>query len=97
MPGGSITQIIAEEWDCSGKLPQVGDRVREYENLETPGNGATHGCDGDWVVSRVVEYSSFNVSDLIMVCYCDYSPIARKWEPLKRGAPVDELLAEATP
>ena len=98
MPNGDLTNILAEEWDYSGRLPQVGDRVREYESLKVPGDGATHGCDGNWVVSRIVEYSSFDVSDRIMVCYCDYSPIAREWEPLKRGAPVDEMLAaEVTP
>ena len=27
MPHGSLTHKLAESWDYSGKLPQVGDRV----------------------------------------------------------------------
>ena len=46
LPSGGLTDILATEWDFSGKLPQVGDRVREYANLQDPGNGVTHGRDG---------------------------------------------------
>ena len=39
LPVGGLTDILATEWDFSGKLPQIRDRVREYANLEDPGNG----------------------------------------------------------
>ena len=94
IPNGGLTDIIAEEWDYSGRPPKVGDRVREYANLEDPGNGVTHGRDGDWVVSRIAEFASPNTNDRIIVCHCDYSPIESQWEELHRGAPVNALLAE---
>ncbi|NEP57732.1 MAG: hypothetical protein F6K31_12025, partial [Symploca sp. SIO2G7] len=44
LPSGSITDILSEEWDSSGKLPKVGDRIREYANLDDPNQGGiTHG------------------------------------------------------
>ena len=36
MPSGGLTEMLTEAWDFSGKLPQIGDRVREYTNLEDP-------------------------------------------------------------
>ncbi|TAF98921.1 MAG: hypothetical protein EAZ45_19070, partial [Oscillatoriales cyanobacterium] len=58
MPDGGLTDILSEEWDSSGKLPQIGDRVREYENLEDPGNGVTHGRDSNWIVKSIHKFSS---------------------------------------
>lgn len=96
MPSGVLTDLLAEEWDCSGKLPQVGDRVREYANLDDPENGITHGRDGDWVVSKVQHFSSFDTDARIVVCYCSYQPVTANWEPLHRGLPVDEMLSTPT-
>ena len=84
LPHGGLTQILAEEHDWSGHLPQVGDRVRDYENLENPGNGVTHGKDGDWVVSEVQEFSSPASPVKILICLCEFSLIAAEWEELNR-------------
>ena len=60
MPSGNLTEILWENWDYSGQLPSIGDRVRDYACLETtvPAGGATHGRDGDWVVDRLEQFSS---------------------------------------
>ncbi|MDA0269063.1 MAG: hypothetical protein O3A14_19410 [Cyanobacteria bacterium] len=98
MPSGSLTDILAEEHDWSGgPVPQVGDRIRVYANLDDPGNGITHGRDGDWVVSKVQTFSSFDTSDRIVVCSCVHSPISPDWEELRRGAPVPEMLSNVAP
>ncbi|WP_052128918.1 hypothetical protein [Neosynechococcus sphagnicola] len=94
-PFDSFTDILHEEWDSSGredKLPKPGDRVREYANLDTPGDGVTHGRDGDWIVTRVQHFSSFDTDTRIVICYCEYQPALPNWEPVHRGQPVDELL-----
>ena len=96
MPSGGLTDLLAENWDNSGKLPQVGDRVREYTNLEDPDNGVTHGRDGDWVVSKVQHFSSFDTDARIVVCYCSYEPASAEWEPLRRGLPVEEMMSSPT-
>lgn len=95
MPRESLTDILWENWDSSGKLPQVGERIREYTNLEDPGNGITHGRDGDWIVTRIHHFSSFDTEQRIVVCYCQYQPITPSWEKLQRGAPVDQMLEAA--
>lgn len=93
LPSRGLTDILAEEWDWSGKLPKVGDRIRDYTNLEDPGNGITHGRDGDWIVNEVQKFSSFDTAGRIVLCICSYSPINAEWERLERGAPVSEMLA----
>ncbi|NET37670.1 MAG: hypothetical protein F6K19_37575 [Cyanothece sp. SIO1E1] len=95
MPSQGLTDILSEEWNWSGHIPKVGDRLREYENLQDPGNGVTHGRDGDWVVSEIRQFTSPDTEDRIVVCYCEYQPIPENWEELHRGAPVDEMLAAA--
>jgi hypothetical protein len=92
LPAGSITDILCEEWDSSGHLPKVGERVREYTNLEDPNNGITHGRDGDWVIERICQFSSPDTEERIVVCYCSYQPIEPHWEKIQRGAPVSEML-----
>jgi hypothetical protein len=88
---GGLTQILAEEQDWSGQLPKVGDRVKDYENLSDPGNGVTHGKDGDWVVSEVQEFSSPASPIKILICLCSYQPIEPVWEELDRGVPIGQL------
>ena len=95
MPDGGLTDILATEWDFSGKLPQIGDRVREYENLEDPGNAVTHGRDSNWIVKNIHQFSSSDTNLDIMVCYCAYEPVESKWVELKRGKPVNEILQPA--
>lgn len=92
LPGGSLTDILWENWSSSGRLPNVGERVREYTNLEDPNNGITHGRDGDWVVTSIHQFSSSDTDQRIVVCYCSYQPITPNWEKLHRGAPVTEML-----
>lgn len=92
MPTGSLTDILAEAWDRSGRLPQVGDRLRDYTNLSNPDNGITHGREGEWVVARMQQFSSCDTDTRIVVCYCQYQPSHQAWEPLRRGAPVPKLL-----
>ncbi|TAG05202.1 MAG: hypothetical protein EAZ45_06315, partial [Oscillatoriales cyanobacterium] len=67
-------------------------RVREYENLEDPGNGVTHGRDSNWIVKSIHKFSSSDTNLEIMVCYCAYEPVESKWVELKRGKPVNEIL-----
>lgn len=95
MPSGGLTDLLSEEWDSSGRLPAVGDRVRAYTNPQEPGNGVTHGRDGDWVVSRVQTFEDTDSGDRVVICYCDYAPIPELWEELERGAPVEEMLLAA--
>jgi len=95
LPVGGLTDILATEWDFSGKLPQIGDRVREYANLEDPGNGITHGRDGNWIVKSIHQFSSSDTNLCIAVCYCAYEPVESKWVELKRGKPVNEILQPA--
>ena len=93
LPSGSITDILSEEWDSSGRLPKVGDRIREYANLDNPEEGGiTHGRDGDWVVNSIHSFTSGDTDQRIIVCYCSYQPITPDWRRLKRGKPVDEML-----
>lgn len=95
MPIGGLTDILATEWDFSGKLPQIGERVREYKNLEDPGNGVTHGRDSNWIVKSIHNYSSGDTNLRIVVCYCAWEPIESQWVELKRLKPVNEMLQPA--
>lgn len=92
MPGNSLTSILAEELDWSGEMPKVGERVREYENLEDPGNGVTHGRDSAWVVSEVQFFTSPDTDTRVVICLCEYQPIETGWQLLNRGAPLPELV-----
>jgi hypothetical protein len=92
MPSGSLTDILHEERDWSNTPPQVGDHVPVFANLEDPGNGITHGRDGDWLVSDVETFTSKRDSTRIVVCYCTYAPITPQWEAIERGAPVEDLV-----
>lgn len=95
MPNESLTNILHEEWDAAGHapIPALGDRPRIYANLQDPGNGVTHGRDGDWVVTRVQTFANSETSEQVIICHCAYSPIPEQWEALHRGAPVNEILA----
>ncbi len=98
LPAGGLTSILAEEHDYSNSMPVVGERVREYTNLADPGNGVTHGKDGDWVVAEVQQFNSPDTGTRIVVCVCSYQPIEAQWQELRRGAPItaESLAAVAT-
>ncbi|HAA31088.1 MAG TPA: hypothetical protein DCE56_29510 [Cyanobacteria bacterium UBA8553] len=85
LPGESLTDILWENWSSSGREPSIGDRIREYTNLEDPGNGITHGRDGDWVVERICHFTSTDIDQKIIVCYCSYQPVEVNWEKLHRA------------
>lgn len=92
MPRASLTDILWENWsgEQNPTLPKPGDRTRNYKSDE---NGlTTHGKDGDWVVSRIHQFSSFDTDLRIVVAYCQYQPIDSQWQELRRGKPVDELM-----
>lgn len=89
-PSGALTSILAEEHDYSGKLPEIGDRVRDYANLSDPDNGVTHGKDGDWVVAEVQTFDGADTPLRIVVCVCSYEPVDDQWQALKRSAPIDQ-------
>lgn len=96
LPGENLTDTLAEEIDFSGRLPKLGDRVREYTELDNPGGETVHGRDGDWQVSRIEHFSSFDTDTRIMLCYCEYQPIEANWQPLHRGLPVSEMMQRAS-
>lgn len=92
MPGGSLTEILWENWDSSGILPKVGERIREYRQNEENGQ-ITHGREGDWMIKQIHQFSSFDTDQRIVVCYCQFQPIAENWETLQRGQLVDEIIS----
>lgn len=96
LPSEGLTDILTEEWDWSGELPKVGDRVREYTNLEDPGNGITHGRDGDWIVSKIQRFSSPDTPEQIVVCICQFQSIESQWEAIRRGHSIDEAALAST-
>ena len=95
MPRGSLTNILWENWtwEENPEIPQVGDKTRDYKNLSDPGNGVTHGKDGDWVVTRVQQFFASDTEERIVVCYCSYQPVTSDWEALQRGESVNQMLA----
>lgn len=95
MPGGGLTSLLWEVIDYSGRLPAPGDRVRDYRQDEATGQ-VTHGKDGNWVVTSVQHFSSFDTSDRIVVCQCQYRPIETEWQQLNRGLPVSEMMQQAS-
>lgn len=95
MPSGSITEILWENWNYSGTIPQVGDRVKAYAGLEDEDH-ITHEKDDDWVVSNVQHFTSPDTEQKIIVCQCEYQPVQAEWQELKRGAPANELLESAS-
>ena len=94
MPAEALTDILHEEWDSSGRLPEIGNRVFEDRQDE---DGTLFCREGDWVVSKIHQFSSFDTDARIVVCYCTYAPITPKWEEVERGTPVSEMIAAPTP
>ena len=93
MPSGNGTDILWENWSYSDRLPTIGSRTREY--LQTgAAKQITHGKSGDWVVSRIEQFSSHDTKMKIAVCYCTYQPIEADWQSINRGSPVDEMTAQ---
>ena len=93
MPDKSMTNILEENWSAekTPRIPQPGDRTRAYKYSDSSDN-ITHAREGDWVVTRVERFASFDTDNRIAVCYCKYDPIEPQWEEVRRGASANELL-----
>ena len=97
---GACTDILAEHYDSSKKtIPQPGYRLRDFHTVEKfidpqfPG-ASTHSRVGDWEVTRVEEYVPKLPAggfELVVICYCHYSPVITPLEPLPRLQFVQEL------
>ena len=94
-PLGGLTDILAQEISYSGDAdPEVGDRLTEILDSTQSDDSKVYGRDGDWVISRIQVFQDQEDSgDRVIVCYCEYHPVAPEWEEISRGAPADELLA----
>ncbi|NER93420.1 MAG: hypothetical protein F6J86_06230 [Symploca sp. SIO1B1] len=88
---GALTRILAEHYDSSNNpIPKPGYRFREFHQIEQFANpnfpgASTHSRVGDWEVTRVKEYPCSEPDaefDLIVICYCQYSPVSTPLEPL---------------
>jgi hypothetical protein len=95
---GSLTWIIAEHWDSSGKaLPEPGYRPSVFVKVDDsdPLRGKTHSKIGDWEVVRVESYSPDLPNgkyDTIAICYCKYSPIDAPLQPMpERQVSIDSF------
>lgn len=89
---GSLTKTLAEHYDCSDKqLPEPGYRppefirVEEFVDPQYP-KAKTHYRVSDWEVTRVETYTpDIPVGmgfDMIVICYCKYSPINAPLKPM---------------
>jgi hypothetical protein len=88
----AITWILAENWDSSDRpVPEPGYRPSEYvqvaQDYDSEKHGwSTHYKPGDWEVERVEEYlpdlPTGNNFDMIVICYCKYSPIDAPLKPM---------------
>ncbi len=90
MPPEELTDILHQESCYSENIPSVGDRVYDSKQED---DGTVYSRDGDWVVSKIHQFSSFDTDERIVVCYCTYAPITPEWEVVERGAPVAEMMA----
>ena len=96
MPRDSLTNILEENWSAEENptIPQLGDRTRAYQ-CDREDDSITHAREGDWVVKRIERFASFDTDMRIVVCYCEYDPIAPQWQEINRGVPANELLDKA--
>lgn len=95
LPEGNFTDTLAESIDFSGRLPQLGERVDTYQSDSA--GFTSHWREGNWVVTRVEHFSSFDTDTRIVLCWCSYQPINSEWKPVKRGQPAHELLGSEQP
>jgi hypothetical protein len=63
------------------------------DRVPNPNNGVTHGKDGDWIVTRVQQFSAVDTEEQIVVCYCCYEPVTSDWEALQQSESVNQMLA----
>ncbi|AFZ22484.1 hypothetical protein Cylst_0107 [Cylindrospermum stagnale PCC 7417] len=89
---GSLTKTLAEHYDCSDKpLPEPGYRPPEFIRVEQFAESQypeakTHYRQSDWEVTHVETYTpDIAVGmgfDMIVICYCNYSPINAPLQPM---------------
>lgn len=87
----SLTKILAEYFDSSDKdIPKPGYRPIELVRVEEEHDPnlhahSTHYKTGNWEVTRVETYTPDVPNgefDLIVICYCQYSPINAPLKPM---------------
>jgi hypothetical protein len=99
---GSLTKILFEHYDCSDKaMPEPGYRPPEFVRVEQFADehypaASTHHRLSDWEVTRVETYTPDvpvgNDFDMMVVCYCQYSPINAPLKPMpERQVSVDSF------
>ncbi len=93
MPSEDLTNILHQESWYTDAVPKVGDRV--YDSKQDD-DGTTSARNGDWIIAKVHQFSSFDTEERIVVCYCTYAPITPEWETVERGAPASEMMATTT-
>jgi hypothetical protein len=89
---GSLTRTLFEHYDCSDKaLPEPGYRPPEFiavDQFTDPSypQATTHYRESDWEVVRVEDYTPDiplgTDFDMIVICYCKYSPINAPLNPM---------------
>lgn len=79
------------DWDSSNKpIPEPGHRLTEFIRVDALHNPDEHGYSthyrkGDWEVTRVETYTPdvpMGEFDMIVICYCKYSPINAPLNPM---------------
>jgi hypothetical protein len=89
---GACTDILTEHFDSSNReIPQPGYRIPQFHNVpafddaQFPGT-STHWCRGNWEVVRVEQYPTGTAEsefEMVVICYCQYSPIQAQLKPIK--------------
>ncbi len=99
---GSLTKTLFEHYDCSGKAdPEPGYRPPEFIRVDQFADpdcpeATTHYRQSDWEVVRVEAYTpEIPVGmgfDMIVICYCKYSPINASLKPMpERQVSIDSF------
>jgi hypothetical protein len=99
---GSLTKTLAEHYDCSDQaLPEPGYRLPEFIRVDQFADpqypeAKTHYRLSDWEVNNVEIYTpDISVGmgfDMIVICYCKYSPINSPLQPMpERQVSVDSF------
>jgi hypothetical protein len=102
---GACTDILAEHFDSSNReIPQPGYRVPQFHNVpafddpQFPDTN-THWCRGNREVVWVEQYQTGTAEskfEMVVICYCQYSPIQTQLKPIKQMES-PQLLEETAP
>ncbi|CDM95577.1 MAG: hypothetical protein P5702_14775 [Limnospira sp. PMC 1291.21] len=99
-----LTRILAEHFDSSDQpIPELGYRPREFVRIDGLHNPTEHGYSthyrqGDWEVTRVESYTpdvSTAEFDMIVICFCKYSPVNGPVQPMpERRVSIDSFAGD---